>query len=45
MEDVSQTFLTLTIHGKTHTNLLPNILLGEASSDVICGSDQSFNSY
>ena len=34
MEDVSHTSLTLTIHGKTHTNLLPNILLGEASSKL-----------
>jgi len=45
MEDVSQTSLTLTIHGKTHTNLLPDILLGEASSKVICLSAQSFRSY
>jgi len=45
MEDVSQTFLTLTIHGNTHTSLLPDILLGEASSKAICRSAQSFNSH
>jgi len=45
MEEVSQTFLTSTIHGKTPTKLLPNILLGEDSSKVICGSARSFNSY
>jgi len=45
MEDVSQTSQTLTIHGETHTNLLPDILLGEASSKVIYGSAQSYNSH
>jgi len=45
MEDVSQTSLTLTIHGKAHRNLLPDILLGEASSKVNSRSAHSFNPY